>query len=70
MTIFAANPMRQLLHERSDCTFMSLYCPHFLDNIESWQVFYDDESICTLLQNEPLKKKEIIYLEDNKFLDG
>jgi hypothetical protein len=49
---------------------MSLYHPHFPDNIESWQVFSDDESICAFLQNEPLKKKEIISLEDNKFPKG
>jgi hypothetical protein len=49
---------------------MSLYRPHFPDNVESWQVFPDDESICAFLQNEPLKRKEIISLEDNKFTKG
>jgi hypothetical protein len=67
---FAANPSRNLLPQRPDCTFMSLYHPHFLNNVESWQVFYDDERICSFTQNEPLKKKESISLEDDKFPKG
>jgi hypothetical protein len=48
-----------------------LYIVHiFLNNVESWQVFPDDESICAFLQNEPIKRKEIISLEDNKFPKG
>jgi hypothetical protein len=46
---------------------MSLYHPHFHDNIESWQVFSDDEIICAFLQNETLKKKEMISFKDDKF---
>jgi hypothetical protein len=49
LVVFTANPTRQLLPERPYCTFMSLYHPHFPDNIESWQVFSDDESICAFL---------------------
>jgi hypothetical protein len=70
LVVFATNPSRQLLPQRPDCTFMSLYRPHFPNNVESWQVFPDDERICAFIQNEPLKKKEIIYLEDNKFPKG
>jgi hypothetical protein len=68
LVVFVANPSRQLLPQRPDCTFMSLYLPHFLNNVESWKVFLDDESICSFLQNEPLKKKEIISLETINFL--
>jgi hypothetical protein len=49
---------------------MSLYHPDFPNNVESWQVFPDDESIYAFLQNEPIKQKEIIYLEENKFPKG
>jgi hypothetical protein len=70
LVVFAAIPTRKFLPERPDCTFMSLYHPHFPDNVESWQVFPDNESICAFLQNEPLKRKEIISLEDNKFPKG
>jgi hypothetical protein len=70
LVVFVANPSRKLLPQRPNCTFMSLYHPHFLNNVESWQVFPDDESICAFIQNEPLKKKEIISLEDDKFPKG
>jgi hypothetical protein len=46
---------------------MYLYRPHFPNNIEYWKFFPDEESICAFIQNEPLKKKEIISLEDDKF---
>jgi hypothetical protein len=49
LVVFAAIPTRQLLPERPDCTFMSLYYPHFLENVEFWQVFLDDERICAFL---------------------
>jgi len=67
---FVAIPTMKLLPKRLDCTFMSLYHPHFLDTTESWQVFSDDERTCAFLHNEPLKNKEIISLEDNKFPKG
>jgi ribonuclease HI len=46
LAVFAASPTRQLLPQRPYCTFHSLYCPHIPDNIDSWQVFPSDESIC------------------------
>jgi hypothetical protein len=55
LVVFAASPTRQLLSQTLDCKFMSLYHPHFTDNVESWKVFPDDESICYFLQNETLK---------------
>ena len=70
LAIFAASPNRQLLPHRPDCTFQSLYHPHIPDNIESWQVFPNDERICAFIQNEPLKPKEIISIEDNKIPKG
>jgi hypothetical protein len=60
LVVFAASPNRQLLPHRPDCTFRSLYHPHIPDNIESWQVFPSDESICVFIPNEPYKPKEII----------
>jgi ribonuclease HI len=70
LVVFASCPTRQLLPQRPDCTFLSLYRPHLPNNVESWQVFPDDESICAFLQNELYKPKEIISLEDNKFPKG
>jgi hypothetical protein len=55
---------------RPDCTFQSLYRPHIPDNIESWQVFPNDEKIFAFIQNEPFKTKEIISIEDNKIPKG
>jgi ribonuclease HI len=68
--VFVASPTRQLLPQRPDCTFRSLYRPHIPENIESWQVFPSDESICDFIQNEPYKPKEIILMEDNKIPKG
>jgi len=70
LVIFAVIPRRKFLPERTGCTFLSLYCPHFLYNVESLQFFIDDESICSFLQNEPLKRKDIISLEENKLPKG
>jgi ribonuclease HI len=70
LVVFTTIPTTQLLHQRPDCTFMSLYRPPFMGNVESWQVFLDDESICAFLHNDPLKRKEIISLEVNKFPRG
>jgi hypothetical protein len=58
------------LPHKPDCTFQSLYRPNIPNNIESWQVFPSDESICDFIQNEPYKPKEIISIEDNKIPKG
>jgi hypothetical protein len=70
LAIFATNPTSKFLPKRPNCTFMSIYHPHFPENVESLKVFVDDESICSFLHNDPLKRKEIISLEDNKFSKG
>jgi hypothetical protein len=70
LAIFSAIPTRQLLPQRPNCTFQSLYRPHIPENIESWQVFPSDESICSFIQSEPYKPKEIISMEDNKIPKG
>jgi hypothetical protein len=49
LVVFATSPRRQLLPEMPDFTFMSLYHFYFPDNVESWQVFPDNESICSFL---------------------
>jgi hypothetical protein len=36
LAIFAASLTRQLLPQRPDCTFQSLYRPHIPDRVESW----------------------------------
>jgi hypothetical protein len=70
LAVFATSPNWKLLPHRPDCTFQSLYRPHIPDNIESWQVFPSDESICAFIKNEPYKPKEIISIEDNKIPKG
>jgi ribonuclease HI len=52
LVVFVASPTRKLLPQRPDCTFQSLYRPHIPDNVESWQVFPNDEGICAFIQNE------------------
>jgi hypothetical protein len=68
--VFAASPTQKLLPQRLDCTFQYLDGPHIPDNVESWQVFPSNESICDFIQNEPYKPKEIISMEDNKIPKG
>jgi hypothetical protein len=70
LVVFASSPTRQILPQRPDCTFQSLYRPHIPDNVESWQVFPSDEDICTFIQNEPFNPKEIISIEDENFPKG
>jgi hypothetical protein len=70
LVVFEASPTRQLLPHRPNCTFQSLYHPHIPDNVESWQVFPNDESIFAFIQNEPLKPNEIISIEDDKIPKG
>jgi ribonuclease HI len=42
LVVFTASPTRQLLPQRPDCTFQSLYHTHIPGNVESWQVFPSD----------------------------
>jgi ribonuclease HI len=70
LAVFAASPTRKILPQRLDCTFQYLCRPHIPDNVESWQVFPSDESICAFIQNEPYKPKEIISMEDKKIPKG
>jgi ribonuclease HI len=57
LVVFAVSPNRQLFPHRPDCTFKPIYHQHIPDNIESRQVFPNDESICAFIQNEPLNPK-------------
>jgi hypothetical protein len=70
LVVFASSPTKQILPQRSDCMFQSLYCPHILDNVGSWQVFSSNEGICAFIQNEPFNPKETISIEDDKFPKG
>jgi len=47
--VFTTSPTRHLFSQRNDCTFMSLYHPNFLKKIESWNVYFGDESISSFL---------------------
>ena len=70
LVVFTTSPNRQLSSHIPNCTFQSLYQPHILDNIESLQVFPNDESICAFIQNEPFKPKDIISIEYNNITKG
>jgi len=62
IVFFASNSSRKWLPQRQDCTFMSSYHPHFPNNVESWQVFHDDERICDLYKMSLLKKGKYIFI--------
>jgi ribonuclease HI len=49
LAVFVSYPTPQLLPQRHDCTFQSLYRPHMPDNVESWQVFPSDEGMCSFI---------------------
>jgi hypothetical protein len=68
LAIFASSPIRHVLPQRPYCTFLSLCQPHLPDNIESWHLFPDNEGICSLLNNETYKPKEIISFENDKIM--
>jgi hypothetical protein len=70
LVVFVASSTWQILPQRHDCTFQSLYHPHIPDNVESSQVFPNDEGICAFIQNEPYNPKEIISMGNNKILKG
>jgi hypothetical protein len=57
LVVFSASPTRKLLSQKTDCTFMSIYRFHFPNNEELGICFPDDESICSFLHNEPIKRK-------------
>jgi hypothetical protein len=70
LVVLAESPTQQLLTQRYDCTFQSLYRPHIPNIVESCQVFPNDQGICSFIQNELFKPKEIISMEDDKFPKG
>jgi ribonuclease HI len=70
IVVFATSPNQQSLPRRHDCSFQSLYRQHILDDVKSWQALRNDESDCAFIQNEPLKPKEMIFIEDNKITKG
>jgi ribonuclease HI len=70
LAVFSASSTRQLFPQRPDCTFQYFHHHHIPENVESWQVFPSDESICAFIQNEPYNPKEIISMEDNKISKG
>jgi ribonuclease HI len=70
LAVFAASPNQQILPHRPDCTFQSLYHPYIPDHVGSWEALPDDENICAIIQDEPLKPEETISMENNKVPEG
>jgi ribonuclease HI len=52
LVVFSPSPTQQLLPQRPDCNFQSLYRLHITDNVESWKFFPNGESMCAFIQNE------------------
>jgi hypothetical protein len=50
--------------------FQSLHRPYIYENEGSWKAIPNDERICVVIQNEPLKPEEIISVENNKIPEG
>jgi ribonuclease HI len=70
LVVFGTSPNQQPLPYRPDCSFQTLHRPHIPDNVESWQALLNDKSACALIQDEPLKLKEIISIEDDNIPKG
>jgi hypothetical protein len=70
LVVFAASPTQQLLPCWPDCAFQSLDHSYILDHVGSWKALPGDESICAIIQDEPLKPEEIISTENNRIPDG
>jgi ribonuclease HI len=70
LVVFAASPTQQLLPRWPDCAFQSLHRPYIFENEEFWKAIPNDESICDVIQNEPLEPEEIISVENNKIPEG
>jgi ribonuclease HI len=70
LVVFAASPNQQLLPHRPDCSFQSLYHPYIPNHVGSWKALPDDEIICAIIQDEPLKPEEIISMENNRIPEG
>jgi hypothetical protein len=70
LAIFAASPNHQLLPHRPYCAFQSLHRPYIPEKEGSWKAIPNNESICVVIQNEPLKPEEIISVENNEIPEG
>jgi ribonuclease HI len=70
LAVFAASPNQQLLPHRPDCAFQSLHHPYIHEKEGSWKAIPNDESICVVIQNEPLEPEEIISVENNEIPEG
>jgi hypothetical protein len=70
LVVFVASPNQHLFPHMPDCYFQSIYCPHILDNVESWQALPRNEIIFSFIQDGPLKPEKIISIENNKILES
>jgi hypothetical protein len=70
LAVFATSPNQQLLPHRPDCAFQSIHHPYILEKEGSWKAIPNDESNFVVIQNEPLKPKEIISVENNNIHEG
>jgi ribonuclease HI len=55
LVVFVASPTQQLLPHWPDCAFQYLHRPYIAGNEEFWKAIPNDESICVVIQHEPLK---------------
>jgi hypothetical protein len=53
-----------------DCALQSLHRPYISEDEEFWKAIPNNESICVVIQNEPLKPEEIISVGNKKILEG
>jgi ribonuclease HI len=70
LAVFIASPTQQILPHWPDCAFQYLHRSYISDNEEPWKSIPNDERNFVVIQNEPLKHEEIIYVENNKILEG
>jgi ribonuclease HI len=70
LVVFAASPTQQLLPHWPDCAFQSRHRPYIPGHVGFWEALPDDESICAIIQDEPLKPEETISMENHKIPEG
>jgi ribonuclease HI len=70
LAVFVGSSNQQIFPHMPDCAFQSLYRSHIPDHVGSWKALLDNESICAIIQDEPLKPEEIISMENNRITEG
>jgi hypothetical protein len=70
LVVFAASPTQQLSPHWPDCALQSLHRSYISENENFWKAIPNNESICVVSQNEPLKPEKIISVENNEIPEG